>query len=174
MIHVERALECVGIALGSNVGDRQETLRQALRQIMDQQVLTDIRASSMYETEAVGEGAGGKFINAAVTGFCALAPRDLLKACMRIESALGRNRAAEGQGGPRSIDLDVLFYGQRQVVEPGLILPHPRMFTRQFVLKPLSEIAGELILPTQKESVHSLLASLDQTAIECCVGPLQA
>jgi len=93
---------------------------------------------------------------------------------MSVESALGRNRAVEGQGGPRSIDLDVLFYGQRQVVEPGLILPHPRMFTRQFVLKPLSEIAGELILPTQKESVHSLLASLDQTAIECCVGPLQA
>jgi 2-amino-4-hydroxy-6-hydroxymethyldihydropteridine diphosphokinase len=165
--------ERVGIALGSNVGDRQKFLRQALSMIIDTKVLTQIRASSMYETIAVGERAGGKFINAAITGLCALTPGELLAVCMSVESALGRNRAVEGQGGPRSIDLDVLFYGQRQVVEPGLILPHPRMFTRQFVLKPLSEIAGELILPTQKESVHSLLASLDQTAIECCVGPLQ-
>lgn len=172
MIHVEHALECVGIALGSNVGDRQETLRQALRQIIDQHVLTDIRASSMYETEAVGEGAGGKFINAAVTGFCALAPRDLLEACMRIESALGRNRALEGQGGPRSIDIDVLFFGDIQLREPGLIVPHPRMFSRRFVLRPLADIAGDFILPTQKESVHFLLASLPKAAGEICVGPL--
>lgn len=172
MIHVARALECVGIALGSNIGDRQQTLRQALRQIMDQQVLTDIRASSMYETEAVGEGAGGKFINAAVTGFCALAPRDLLDACMRIECALGRNRALEGQGGPRSIDIDMLFFGDIQLREPGLIVPHPRMFSRRFVLRPLADIAGDFILPTQKESVHFLLASLPQAAGEICVGPL--
>lgn len=84
MIHVARALECVGIALGSNIGDRQQTLRQALRQIMDQQVLTDIRASSMYETEAVGEGAGGKFINAAVTGFA----RPRRGTCLTLACAL--------------------------------------------------------------------------------------
>ena len=166
------AHEFVAIALGSNMGDRMELLRRALRAIIDQGVLTDIRASKVYETIAVGERAGGHFLNAVVAGRCTLAPQDVLAACMRVEQSLGRNRALEGQGGPRTIDLDVLFYGRREVRESGLILPHPRMFTRVFVLQPLADIAGDLVLPTQKDSVHFLLASLDQRAVGTCVGML--
>jgi len=161
------------IALGSNMGDRNRLLCQALRAIIQQGVLTQVRASSVYETIAVGERAGGHFLNAVITGSCSLTPQELLAACMRIEQSLGRNRAVEGQGGPRTIDLDVLFFGQREVREPGLILPHPRMFSRLFVLQPLAEIAGDLVLPTQKESVHFLLASLDRSAMGSCVGSLE-
>ena len=161
------------IALGSNMGDRNSLLRQALRAIIHQGVLTHVRASSVYETIAVGERAGGHFLNAVITGSCSLTPQELLAACMRIEQSLGRNRVLEGQGGPRTIDLDVLFFGQREVREPGLILPHPRMFSRLFVLQPLAEIAGDLVLPTQKESVHFLLASLDRLAMGSCVGTLE-
>ena len=128
-------IELAAIALGSNMGDRNSLLRQALRAIIHQGVLTHVRASSVYETIAVGERAGGHFLNAVITGSCSLTPQELLAACMRIEQSLGRNRALEGQGGPRTIDLDVLFFGQREVREPGLILPHPRMFSRLFVLQ---------------------------------------
>lgn len=165
--------ELAAIALGSNMGDRHSLLRQALRAVVDQGVLTHVRASSVYETIAVGERAGGHFLNAVITGNCSLTPQELLAACMRIEQSFGRNRAVEGQGGPRTIDLDVLFFGQREVREPGLILPHPRMFSRLFVLQPLAEIAGDLILPTQKDSVHFLLASLDRSAMGSCVGTLE-
>ncbi|MSR33817.1 MAG: 2-amino-4-hydroxy-6-hydroxymethyldihydropteridine diphosphokinase [Phycisphaerales bacterium] len=165
--------ELVAIALGSNMGDRHGLLRQALRAIIDQGVLTNVRASSVYETIAVGERAGGQFLNAVITGSCALTPRQLLDACMGIEQSLGRNRAVEGQGGPRTIDLDVLFFGRREVREPDLILPHPRMFSRIFVLQPLADIAGDLVLPSQKESVHFLLAWLDRTAMGSCVGTLE-
>ena len=166
------AHEFVAIALGSNMGDRMELLRRALRAIIDQGVLTNVRASNVYETIAVGERAGGHFLNAVVAGRCTLAPHDVLAACMRVEQSLGRNRALEGQGGPRTIDLDVLFCGRHEVSEPGLILPHPRMFTRSFVLQPLADIAADLVLPTQKDSVHFLLASLDQRAMGTCVGIL--
>lgn len=167
------AAKLAAIALGSNMGDRNSLLRQALRSIIHQGVLTHVRASSVYETIAVGERAGGHFLNAVITGNCSLTPQELLAACMRIEQSLGRNRAVEGQGGPRTIDLDVLFFGQREVREPGLILPHPRMFSRLFVMQPLAEIAGDLVLPTQKESVHFLFASLDRTAMGSCVGSLE-
>ena len=166
------AHEFVAIALGSNMGNRMELLRRSLRAIIDQGVLTNVRASNVYETIAVGERAGGHFLNAVVAGRCTLAPHDVLAACMRVEQSLGRNRAREGQGGPRTIDLDVLFCGRHEVSEPGLILPHPRMFTRVFVLQPLADIAGDLVLPTQKNSVHFLLASLDQRAVGTCVGML--
>ncbi len=166
------AHEFVAIALGSNMGDRMELLRRALRAIIDQGVLTNVRASNVYETIAVGERAGGHFLNAVVAGRCTLAPHDVLAACMRVEQSLGRNRALEGQGGPRTIDLDVLFCGRHEVSEPGLILPHPRMFTRSFVLQPLADIAADLVLPTQIDSVHFLLASLDQRAMGTCVGIL--
>jgi len=166
------AHEFVAIALGSNMGNRMELLRRSLRAIIDQGVLTNVRASNVYETIAVGERAGGHFLNAVVAGRCTLAPHDVLAACMRVEQSLGRNRAREGQGGPRTIDLDVLFCGRHEVSEPGLILPHPRMFTRSFVLQPLADIAADLVLPTQKDSVHFLLASLDQRAMGTCVGML--
>ncbi|MCE9619042.1 MAG: 2-amino-4-hydroxy-6-hydroxymethyldihydropteridine diphosphokinase [Planctomycetes bacterium] len=164
--------EFVGIALGSNMGDRQSLLRQAVKAIIDQRVLTSVNTSSVYETVAVGEHAGGMFLNAVVTGWSPHSPRELLAGCMRIEKSLGRDRDQEGEGGPRTIDLDLLFVGKHLVNEPGLQLPHPRMFGRQFVLKPLSELAGDLILPTQKMSVHSLVESLDQTAIGRCIGPV--
>ncbi len=165
--------ELAAIALGSNMGDRMYFLRHGLRAFMDQGVLTQVRASAVYETLAVGAGAGGDFLNAVVMGRCALNPHNLLAACMRIEQSLGRDRTLKGHGGPRTIDLDVLFFGQRQVCEPDFVLPHPRMFSRLFVLQPLADIAGDFILPTQTESVQFLLASLDRTAMGRCVGPLE-
>ncbi len=164
--------ELVGIALGSNLGDRLATLRAAARAIAEQGLLTDLSRSGVFETAAVGERAGGMFLNAVVVGRSGRPPREILDGCMRIERSLGRDRAREGEGGPRTIDLDLLFVGSRIVDEPGLQVPHPRMFGRRFVLQPLAEVAGNEILPTRKESVHSLLASLDPTAIARRVGPL--
>ena len=127
----------VAIALGSNLGDRHSHLAFAVTQL--EAVLSAIRVSSSYETEPVGVGLQPRFLNAALIGFTSLSPEDLLYQLLRIEQARGRERPHPGA--PRTLDLDLVLYGDAVLSQPGLRVPHPRFRERRFVLEPLAEIA---------------------------------
>ena len=122
-------------------------------------VLVDLRVSSFHETEAVSPEPGQpSFLNAAAVGDTTLSAVDLLDALLRIEQGLGRERPYVGA--PRTIDLDLILYGQDVVEEPGLCVPHPRFRGRRFVLGPLAEIAPEWIDPVTGQTVTQLLGRL--------------
>jgi 2-amino-4-hydroxy-6-hydroxymethyldihydropteridine diphosphokinase len=103
----------------------------------------------------------GPYLNAAALLETALGARALLDALLAIERARGRDRAGAARWGPRTLDLDLLLYGDRIIDEPGLTVPHPRMHERLFVLRPLALIAPEMIVPTCRLSVGALLSRLD-------------
>jgi 2-amino-4-hydroxy-6-hydroxymethyldihydropteridine diphosphokinase len=132
------------IGLGSNLGDREGNLRAALARLTE---LGEVRASSFRETDPVGVTDQPKFLNAAAELSTDLPARDLLDALLAIERDLGRDRAREERWGPRTLDLDLLLYGDDVIDEPGLTVPHPRLAERRFVLEPLHELAPGLLLP---------------------------
>jgi 2-amino-4-hydroxy-6-hydroxymethyldihydropteridine diphosphokinase len=132
------------IGLGSNLGDREGNLRAALARLAD---LGEVRASSFRETDPVGVTQQPKFLNAAAELSTDLPARQLLDALLTIERDLGRARAREERWGPRTLDLDLLLYGDAVIDEPGLTVPHPRLAERLFVLEPLQELAPGLALP---------------------------
>lgn len=140
-----KVLVKVFLALGSNLGDRERNLQRA-RETLARDVVTNPVASSIYETEPWGPVAQGRYLNQVVGGETALAPRDLLAKLLEVERTLGRDRAHEERYGPRTLDLDILLYGDREVREPDLQIPHPRMLERAFVLVPLVEIAPDLVV----------------------------
>lgn len=140
------------IALGSNVGDREAHLRFAVERLG---ALGAVRAvSSFHETEPVGYAAQGPFLNAAVVLETGLEPRVLMRELLAIEAERGRERRV--RNGPRTLDLDLLMYGDLTMDVPGLTLPHPRMHERLFVLAPLAEVAPERVHPCLKRSVREL------------------
>jgi 2-amino-4-hydroxy-6-hydroxymethyldihydropteridine diphosphokinase len=141
------------IGLGSNLGDRRGHLRAAFEELkLFGQV---IRASSLYETEPVGFTEQGAFLNAAICLETRLPPRALMDELLRIEAGRGRTRGL--RNGPRTLDLDLLFYDDAVVEEPGLVLPHPRLHERRFVLVPLCELAPRLLHPVLKRELGGLL-----------------
>jgi 2-amino-4-hydroxy-6-hydroxymethyldihydropteridine diphosphokinase len=148
------------VGLGSNLGDREETLRgavDALRALPR----TDVRGVSTFrDTAPVGYVDQPRFLNGAVELETALAPRELLAELLRIERELGRDRARGTPQGPRTADLDLLLYGEERIDEPGLQVPHPRLHERRFVLEPLSDLDAGLFVPGRGE-VQVLLAGLD-------------
>ena len=136
------------IGLGSNVGDRAEHLRMAIRALATTTGIDVIQVSSMYETEPVGGPPQEDFLNAVVEINTLLGHRALFDACMTIENALGRDRVVDGERwGPREIDLDLLAMGDIVVSDPDLEIPHPRLAERAFVLVPWSEIAPYITVP---------------------------
>jgi 2-amino-4-hydroxy-6-hydroxymethyldihydropteridine diphosphokinase len=153
-----------GIALGSNLGDRLANLQAARDRIRD---LPGVRApvltSAIYETEAVDcEPAAGKFLNAVIEfEFSGTAPDLLLQLC-ELEKSLGRP-AAHLRNTSRTIDLDLLYLGGTEIDFPALVLPHPRMHERRFVLEPLADLRPDLVLPRQTETVAALLQRLAKT-----------
>ncbi len=132
------------LALGSNLGDRLETLRRAARVLDARPGIEVIRSSRVYETEPVGPPQPA-YLNAVLEVRTDLEPRALLEACLAVEAELGRVRAE--RWGPRSLDVDVLTYDDLQVDEPDLTIPHPRMHERGFVLIPLRELDADPMLP---------------------------
>lgn len=133
------------VALGSNLNDPASQVRsgaQALARLPDTQLL---RCSSLYRTAPVGLTEQPEFINAVCALDTALHPRSLMQALLEIERAHGRTR--DRPGGPRTLDLDLLLYGDETFQEPGLTVPHPRLHERAFVLYPLQEIAPALVIP---------------------------
>ena len=147
------------VGLGSNLGDREEALRAALARLNAAPGVTVTAVSSFRETEPVGVEEQPLFINAAAALETELRPRDLLELLLSIERALGRTRTGP-RFGPRTIDLDLLLYGDFRVDEPGLTIPHPRLHERSFVLEPLAELDPALVVPG-RGSVAALLAALD-------------
>jgi len=147
----------VYIALGTNVGEREENLRAALEYLPD--VGAHIQhVSSVYETEPVDFLDQDWFLNAVLEAQTELDALDLLRALRVIEARMGSKKAFAK--GPRLIDLDILLYGNETIDTPELEVPHPRMLERRFVLAPLAEIAPSLRHPTWKSGVAKLLADL--------------
>ena len=127
------------LALGSNLGDREQNLRRALALLEHDSRMKVIRVSSWRETDPIGGPAQGQYLNGVAEVETTLAPRELLERLHEIEASLGRVRSV--RNAPRQIDLDILLYGDRSIAEPGLEIPHPRMLERGFVLEPLAEVA---------------------------------
>jgi len=126
------------LGMGSNLGKRRENIKKALEYLARAKGIKIEKRSRIYETEPVGGPAQGKFLNAAVKIRTALTPAALLKTLKKIEKDLGRRQSV--RFGPRPIDLDILFYGDKVIKTKSLVVPHPKMFEREFVLRPLREI----------------------------------
>jgi len=151
----------VAVALGANLGDRQGQMQQAVEALRC--LLDDVSVSSLHDTAPVGvKLPHPNYLNAAVTGLTRLSPRALLAHLLEIERALGRVRPHVNA--PRTIDLDLILYGDVIVDEPALTLPHPRFRDRQFVLGPLAEIAPAMVDPQTGLTVESLLLRLTSSA----------
>jgi 2-amino-4-hydroxy-6-hydroxymethyldihydropteridine diphosphokinase len=148
------------VGLGANLGDREQTLRRAVGEL-GRLPTTELRAiSSLRDTAPVGYLDQPRFLNGAVELDTALSARELLDELLRIERELGRDRTQAPPQGPRPIDLDLLLYGDEQIDEPGLEVPHPRLHERRFALEPLFDLDPGLLVPGHGP-VESLLAGLD-------------
>lgn len=132
------------IGIGSNIGDRRGYIEKALRELKSAPGIRVTRVSSIYETEPVGDVPQGKFMNGVLEVETDLRPRALLTTLAMIEERLGRTRPVKK--GPRTIDLDILYYGDESVNESDLVIPHPAIPDREFVLKGLRELAPHLLL----------------------------
>jgi 2-amino-4-hydroxy-6-hydroxymethyldihydropteridine diphosphokinase len=143
----------VFLGLGSNLGDREAALERAGR-LLEERGFTRRAESSLYLTEPVGGPPQGWFLNAVLEGESALSPEELLAACLDVERTMGRVR--DVRHGPRTIDIDLLLYGPEQRRGPGLVLPHPRLHERRFVLTPLSEIGPTVVHPVLGKTVLEL------------------
>lgn len=161
--------ETAYIALGSNLGDRARTIGRAIARIGALTGCDVIAEGPVIETDPVGPGGAGggggagdqgRYLNTTIAVWTTLDARALLDALLAIEHDLGRDRAVAGRWGPRTIDLDILLYGDRVIDEPGLRIPHPRMHQRAFVLEPLAAIAAGVRHPELGTPVGDLLAAL--------------
>jgi 2-amino-4-hydroxy-6-hydroxymethyldihydropteridine diphosphokinase len=149
----------VAVALGSNLGDRRAHLAFAIARL--QTILTDCRVSTWYETVPAGTHvAQPMYLNAAAVGSTTLGARELLETLLDIEQERGRTRPHPNAA--RTLDLDLVLFGDAVISEPGLVVPHPRFRERRFVLEPLAEIAPDLVDPVTGASVRALLDDLER------------
>jgi 2-amino-4-hydroxy-6-hydroxymethyldihydropteridine diphosphokinase len=149
-------LKTVYLGLGSNVGDREANLREALERLQSAGIRV-VRRSSLYETEPQDVRDQAWFLNAVLEVETDLFPLQLLACTQNIERQMGRRRLTPK--GPRNIDIDILFYGRSVIHTPELQTPHPRIAQRRFVLEPLSEIAPELRHPESGKTAREMLAA---------------
>jgi 2-amino-4-hydroxy-6-hydroxymethyldihydropteridine diphosphokinase len=146
------------VGIGSNLGERESQLCRAIELLGAEDGIEVVAISSLRETEPVGPVEQGPFLNGAVQIATDLAPRELLERLLAIEQTMGRVRSE--RWGPRTIDLDLLLYGELVLDEPGLTVPHPRLAERRFALEPLSELDPSLTIPGSGP-VAALLTELE-------------
>jgi 2-amino-4-hydroxy-6-hydroxymethyldihydropteridine diphosphokinase len=147
------------VALGSNLGDREATLRAALEALAAEPGIDVVAVSRFYDTDPVGYLDQPRFLNGAAAIDTELPARDLLARLLAVELRFGRSREDVPAQGPRTLDLDLLLYGDAEIDEPGLRIPHPRMHDRRFVLEPLADLDPALEVPG-KGQVQDILARL--------------
>jgi 2-amino-4-hydroxy-6-hydroxymethyldihydropteridine diphosphokinase len=143
------------VGLGANLGDRERMLRAAVDALAAEEGIEVVSVSTLRETEPVGVGEQPRFLNGAAELETTLTARELLDRLLPVEQRFGRVRIP-GEHGPRTLDLDLLLYGDEVIDEPGLTVPHPRLHERRFVLEPLAELAPGLVVPGRGD-MESLL-----------------
>jgi 2-amino-4-hydroxy-6-hydroxymethyldihydropteridine diphosphokinase len=148
------------IGLGANLGERETTIAEALRRVDEDERTSVLHSTAPIETEPVGYEDQPRFLNAAARVETARSPRELLALLLQVERELGRVRGEGPRYGPRTIDLDLLLYGDKTIDEPGLEVPHPRLHERRFALEPLAELDPALAVPGRGQ-VSALLAELE-------------
>jgi len=146
------------VGLGANLGDREGTIAEAVRLLAGREGIRLVAVSSLRETDPVGVVDQPRFLNGAALVETDLGPRELLDALLAVERELGRVR--DRRWGPRTIDLDLLVYGDLELDGTGLTVPHPRLHERRFALEPLAELDPELTIPG-RGTVRDLVARLD-------------
>ena len=155
----------VYLGLGSNLGDREAMLRGALDAIDAMPGTCMVKASPMYETAPMGPQNQGPYMNMAAKITTSLSPSALIAALQQVEAGLGRVAPEHRRHwGPRQIDIDVLLIGDAVIDEPGLTVPHPGLQDRWFVLKPLADLAPDVIHPILRQPIVELLAQVDEPA----------
>lgn len=153
------------VGLGGNLGDTVATLRSAVHALVGLPETRLLQASRLYRTPAWGLERQADFINGAAMLETRLPARPLLEALLAVERDFGRQREAASRWGPRTLDLDLLLYGDAVIGEPGLQVPHPHLHERAFALVPLLEIAPDILIPGQGRA-RDALSKLDISAIE--------
>ena len=148
------------ISAGSNIGNKDKNLEYALEKL--EVAGSVVQTSPIFETEPVGYDDQPWFLNMVVSMDTRLSARELLRCCMQIETSRGRIRSFTNA--PRTLDLDILFYGDLVVEDPDLLIPHPRLTERRFVLVPLVRIAPDLVHPIAKKSIRKLLEECKDTS----------
>ncbi len=147
------------LGLGANLGDRLHALRGARQALDELPEITVVNSSALYETAAVGGPPGQEaFLNAVLEITTTLSAEKLLENCLAIEKQFGRERLV--YHGPRTLDIDLLFFSQRVCEERELTLPHPRLHLRAFVLTPLCDLAPEMLHPLQRKTVRQMCDEL--------------
>ena len=159
------------VGLGSSRGDRRAHLMGACRGLAG--LLEELECSAVYETEPVGDAGSDLYLNMCCVGRTGLEPVELLERLQGLEAEAGRPPVGStDRGGARTLDLDLLLYGDRRVEAPGLTVPHPRLVERAFVLVPLAEVAPGWRVPGSDATVVELAARVERSGVER-VGPLQ-
>lgn len=153
--------QVVFLSLGSNLGDRQKNLL-AVENLLPPQVIVKER-SPIYETEPWGYQEQPRFLNQVLSVTTSLSPWDLLTYLNDIEKSIGRKPSF--RYGPREVDIDILLYGDQEIVQENLIIPHERLTERAFVLAPLADLAPELILPGSKSTIAGILDTIDTSDV---------
>lgn len=153
--------QVVFLSLGSNLGDRQKNLI-AVENLLPPQVIVKER-SPIYETEPWGYQEQPRFLNQVLSVTTSLSPWDLLTYLNDIEKSIGRKPSF--RYGPREVDIDILLYGDQEIVQENLIIPHERLTERVFVLAPLADLAPELILPGSKSTIAGILDTIDTSDV---------
>ena len=150
----------VCLSLGSNLGPRETYLRKAL-QALDKELGSLVKCSSFYETLPWGFSSDSLFLNAAACFDTLLSPEEVLAVTQQIEKSLGRKeKSRQGQYADRCIDIDILLYDDRVIETPDMILPHPHMAERMFVLEPLAEIMPHMLHPQLRKTILQLKEEL--------------
>ncbi len=149
------------ICAGSNLGDRVGYLQQANNLLNYTQNIKVVESSSLYESEPVGYTDQEWFVNAVMLIETTLSPQELLVECLRIEKQLGRVRDPKNRWGERTLDLDILFYGDKVIEEESLQIPHPRMHERAYALVPMLELNPDFVHPAIKKTVFEIHSELE-------------